>query len=131
MCIHNVISGDYDCFLFSKGFHSDSIVYGDGESRGKIGCHSNYTIGYTDLTSGHPVPNSPSAGRPVPYTIDQSFETAEHQINTQQPPSHMIDYWFDRLGLSLDPASLENPLNPTNVLTQWPPVDDVNDVSYN
>jgi len=31
--------------------------------------------------------------------------------NHPQSPSPVVDYWFDRLGLSLDPVLLENPSN--------------------
>ena len=33
-----------------------------------------------------------------------------------QPPSHVIDYWFDQLGLSLDPTS-------AGFLRPFPPLD--------
>ena len=40
-----------------------------------------------------------------------------------QPPPHVVDYWFDRLGLSspLDPTPSGNHLNPTGFLPQFPP----------
>ena len=46
-------------------------------------------------------------------------------VDVQQPPPHVVDYWFDRLGLSLDPTSSDNHLNATGSPFQFPLLDDV------
>ena len=40
-----------------------------------------------------------------------------------QPPPHVIDYWFGRLGLSLDPTSSGYPSNSIGRLCPFPPFD--------
>jgi len=50
-------------------------------------------------------------------------------MDIQQPPPHVVDYWFDWLGLSLDTTSSENPSNATGYPFQFPPFDGINYVS--
>ena len=45
--------------------------------------------------------------------------------DVQQPPPHVVDYWFDQLGLSLDPTSSENPPNATSSPFQVPLLDGI------
>ena len=73
--------------------------------------------------------SAPSAGRLVPSITDLSLETAEDLFRIQQPPPHVVDYWFDQLGLSLDPIQSENPSNPLSFLTQSRLVNSGDDVS--
>lgn len=44
-------------------------------------------------------------------SLVQMFPGAVNQDYAQQPPDHMINYWFHRLGLSLDTNLAETPLN--------------------
>jgi len=53
---------------------------------------------------------------------DESIVSKEDAVDTQQPPPHVVEYWFDRLGLSLDPTS-ENLLNATSSPFQFPQSD--------
>jgi len=59
---------------------------------------------------------------------DESFVSRENLVDIQQPPPHVVDYWFDRLGLSLDPTS-EIPLNATSPPFQFPQFDGTGYVS--
>ena len=74
------------------------------------------------FTSSRGFRSAPSIGPPV------TSPTSEGLMDIQPPP-HVIDYWFDRLGLSLHPTSSGSPLNSTFFLTQSPLVDNGNDVS--
>ena len=41
-------------------------------------------------------------------------------MDIQQPPPHVVNYWFDQLGLSLDHTSSENPPNAAGSSPQFP-----------
>jgi len=69
------------------------------------------------------------AGGPTISITDESSKGTDNPIDIQQPPPHVVDYWFDRLGLSLDPTSSENPSSATGYPFQFPPFDDINYVS--
>jgi len=49
-------------------------------------------------------------------------------MNIHQPPDHVIDYWFDQLGLSLDLSS-ENSSNLVNFSSQFPLFNGIDGVS--
>jgi len=59
---------------------------------------------------------------------DESFVSRDNPVDTQQPPPHVVDYWFARLGLSFDLTS-ENPLNATSSPFQFPRSDGTGYVS--
>ena len=65
------------------------------------------------------------ARQPLASVTNESFESTENSLDIQQPPPHVIDYWFHRLGLSLDPTSSENPSNATGSLFQSPQFDGI------
>jgi len=124
MCIHDATSYDCDVCL---PLHSAHILYGVADSGERINYH--YTNGYTNFTSTDTALSSPSAQRPIRSTPDQPVETTENSMNMQQPPDDVIDYWFDRLGLSLDFPSSENSSNQTNFSSQFPLFDEIDGVS--
>jgi hypothetical protein len=57
------------------------------------------------------------------------FESTENPVDIHQPPPHVVNYWFDRLGLSLDPTPSENPSNATSSPFQFPLLDGISYVS--
>jgi len=90
---------DWDCYPPSGvSPYPSPILHSHAESDGETDYHRIYPTCHTSL----PFPRQPVLSIP---TADQSL------VNIQQPPVHVVDYWFDRLGLSLDPASSENPSN--------------------
>ena len=62
-------------------------------------------------------------------TIDESFESMANPVDMQQPSPRVVNYWFDRLGLSLDTTLPENPSNPTSSPFQYPLFDGIIHVS--
>jgi len=127
MCIHNATSCDCDVRLPPKDLHSAPILYGVADSGERIDYH--YTTGYANFKSTDTAFSLPSAKRPVRSTPDQLVETTENPMDIQQPPDHVIDHWFDRLGLSLDLPSSENSSNLTNFSSQFPLFDGIDGVS--
>ena len=77
-----------------------------------------------DITS-----SVPFAKQPVTSATNESFESTENSLDIQQPPPHMVDYWFDQLGLSLDPTSSENSSNATGSPFKFPQLDGIIQVS--
>ena len=75
---------------------------------------------FEDITS-----TSLFARQPVIPATSESFETTEHPENIQQPPPHVIDYWFYQLGLSLGPTSSEDPPNAVSSSFQVPLLDGI------
>jgi len=124
MCIHDATS--YDCAVCLP-LPSTPILYGVADSGERI--NYNYTTGYANFTSTDTALSSPSAQQPARSTRDQPVETMENSMNMQQPPDDVIDYWFDRLGLSLDLPSSENSSNPTNFSFQFLLFDEIDGVS--
>ena len=127
MCIHDVTSCDCDVCLLSTDLHSAPILDGAADSGERI--HYHYTTACTNFTSTDTALSSPSAQRPVRSTPDQLVETTDNSMNIHQPPDHVIDYWFHRLGLSLDRPSSENSSNLTNFSSQFPLFDGIDGVS--
>ena len=60
---------------------------------------------------------------------NESFERTEDPATIQQPPPYVIDYWFDHLGLSLDPSFSEHCPNATSSPFQFPMFDGITYVS--
>ena len=113
----------------STGLHSALIMHADARIGETSNCSYTYTIGYT----GSMFVDTPSSllfarGRTISIT-DESSKGTDNPMDIQQPPPHVVDYWFDRLGLSLDPTSSENPSNATGYPFQFPPFDDISYVS--
>ena len=120
MCIHNTTSRDCDYCLPSGSVHSAPISHSDAGREGKINWNCTYPPSPTSFTSPDATSSSAHASLPDFSSIDQSLESVEHSIYTLQPPPHVIDFWFDRLGLSLDPTSWGNP---AGSLSRLPPFD--------
>jgi hypothetical protein len=78
----------------------------------------------TDITS-----SLAFAKQPAISATSEPHESLGNPVNIQQPPPHVVDYWFDRLGLSLDSTSLENPSNATSSSFQFPIFDGTTYVS--
>ena len=103
--------------------HADARI-GEG-----INCPHEYAAGHTgsmfeDITSVLLF-----ARQPLTSATSESFESTENSLDIQQPPPHVIDYWFDHLGLSLDPTSSENPSNATRSPFEFPQFDGIIHVS--
>ena len=126
MCIHNITYCGIDCCLPQISLHSAPISHSDARSGERINCHSTHTQFHTSYTSADVDTTSSVAFESVPVfsAADKSFESMEDLVDIQPPP-HVIDYWFDRLGLSLDPTSSEpgNPSDPVGFLCAFPPLD--------
>jgi len=127
MCTHDATSRDCDVCLLSTDLHSGPILYGVTDSGERIDYH--YTTGYANFTSTDTALSSPSAHHPVRSTPDQPVETTENSMNIQQPHYHVIDYWFNRLGLSLDLPSSGNSSNLTNFSSHFPFFNGIDGVS--
>ena len=127
MYTQNTIYCDSDCCLPSGSLHSAPISHGDARSGEGINDHSTHSPIHTSCTSLDVDTTSrlALAGISAP---DQSLEKMVDLVDIQPPP-HVIDYWFDRLGLSLDPTSSGNPLDSVGFLCSFPPLDGNNYVS--
>ena len=113
----------------SLGLHSAPILYTDVKSGDKNDSQCTCTTCCTGF-----IPAGATSGllferEPRPSTTDRSFESTEDPIDIHQPPPHVVNYWFDWLGLSLDPTTSENPSNATGSLFQFPPFDGIDYVS--
>ena len=104
--------------------HSVPSSHGDARSGERIYYHSTHSPSHTSYTSLD-VDTAPSlalASVPVFSAIDESFESMVDMVDIQPPP-HVIDYWFDRLGLSLDSTSSGNPSDAVGFLFPFPRLD--------
>ena len=113
----------------SPGLHPAPILHADAKGGDQINCQYTHTTCRTGFMSECATSSLPLQSQPVLSTTDESFESTEDPIDIHQPPPHVIDYWFDQLGLSLDPTSLENPSNATDSPLQFPPFDGIDYVS--
>ena len=126
MCIHNTTYYDSDHCLPSGSLHSAPISHGDARGGERVNYRYTHTPFHTSYTS--PDVDIGTASRltlasvPVFSAIDQSFESMVDKVDIQPAP-HVIDYWFDRLGLSLDPISSRNLSNSIGRLCPSPPLD--------
>ena len=105
------------------------ILHADARIGEKINCPYEYTTGRTASMSEDITPTLLFARQPLTSATNESFESTGNPSDIQQPPPHVIDYWFDYLGLSLDPTSSENPSNATSSPFQFPPFDGMIHVS--
>ena len=128
MCIHNTMYYHNDCCLSSGSLHSAPVSHGDASSGERTDYHSTHTPTHTSYTSPD-VDTTPSlalASVPVFSAADQSLQSLSMEdLVDIQPPPHVIDYWFELLGLSLDPTSSEsgNPSDSVGFLCPFPPLD--------
>ena len=97
---------------------------GDASSGERFNYHSTYTPLHTSYTwpALDATPNLALASTPVLSATDQSPESMVDMVDIQPPP-HVIDYWFDRLGLSLDPTLSGNLSDSVGFLFPFPPLD--------
>ena len=123
MCIQNTTSHDYDCSLPSGSVHVAPISDRNARNGERINWSYTHTPAHTRFISPDATSSSVSASLPAFSAIDQFFEAVEDSIYTQQPPPHVINFWFDRLGLSLDPTPWGNPSNSAGFLPRLPPLD--------
>jgi len=120
MYICDAISRDCDCNMNSTRLPSAPILHAVARIGERIDCQYAYTIDHTgslstDITSGLLF-----ARQPAISATNEPFEILGDPVDIQQPPPHVVDYWFDQLGLSLDPTSSENPSNATGSSFQFP-----------
>ena len=85
-------------------------------------------IDFQYLYSPHYSPSFPPSISPSPspagQLLDLSFKGGINPECTQQPPSYVIDYWFHRLGLSVQATSSETLSNSTTVPPLFQTFDD-------
>ena len=126
MCIHNTMYYHSDCCLPSGILHSAPISHCNARSGERINYHSTHTPFHACCTSPDigTTPSLALASVPVFSAADQSLQAIEDLVDIQPPP-HVVDYWFDRLGLSLDPTSSwsGNPSDSVGFLCAFPPLD--------
>ena len=132
MCIHNTTYYHSDCCLPSGSLHSAPTSHGEARSGERINYHSTRTPFHTSYTSPDidTIPSLALANVPVFSPADQSLQSMEDLVDIQPPP-HVIDYWFDLLGLSLDSTSSEsrNPSDSVGFLCAFPPFNGIHYVS--
>ena len=126
MYTQNTIYCDSDCYSPSGTLHSAPSSHGDARSGERINDHSTHSpihVGCTSLDEGT-TSSLALASMPVFSATDQSLESMVDLVDIQPPP-HVINYWFDRLGLSLDPTSSRsgNPSDSVGFLFPFPPLD--------
>ena len=111
------------------GLHSAPFLHANAKRGDRINCQHAHTTCSTSYISACSTSSLPFARQPVPSTIDELFESTNHQMDIHQPPPNVVDYWFDQLGLSLDPISSETPSNATDSPFQFTLFDGINFVS--
>jgi len=109
---------------------SAPILHADARIGERTDCQYSYTVDHigslsTDITS-----SLFSARQPAIAATNEPFEILGDPVDIQQPPPHVIDYLFEQLGLSLDPAPPENPSNATSSSFQFPLFDSTTYVGY-
>ena len=126
MCISDSISCDCDCLMNSTGLLSAPTLHPDARIGERFNCQYAYTTGHTgsmstDITS--------SLRLAVISSTNEAFESTGDLVDIQQPPPHVVDYWYDQLELSLDLTSPANPSNATSSASLFPPFDSTIHVS--
>jgi hypothetical protein len=128
MCIYDIITSDCDYSVSSDSWDpAHNLGQCEQPPRGAIKCGYIDTTYYTSFTSPEPAPMMPSARQQVLSSTDQPFE--ENLVDMQRPPPHVVDYWFDKLGLSLDPTSSEGSSNSTAISSELSLIDAIDYVS--
>ena len=132
MCIYDAIACDCDCDfpMNSTGLSSAPILHTDARIGEKINGKYTHNTDYTGPVSTDIISRSPFASQPVISATNQSFESTGISADIQQPPPHVVDYWFNQLGLSLDPLSPENHTKATCSSFQFPLFDSIIYVSW-
>ena len=105
--------------------HSAPFLHTDAKIGEKINYQYDYTTGHTGSMPEYITSSLLFARQPVISAPNESLESIENPADIHQPPPRVIDYWFDQLGLSVDPISLENPSNATSSPFQFPMVDGI------
>jgi len=131
MCIYDAISCDYDCYMnsTSASFPPVPILHADARSGEGINYQYPYTTGHAGSMSTDITSSLLFARQPAISATNEPFESLWDPVDIQQPPPHVIDYWFDQLGLSLDPTPSENSSNATSSSFQFPLFDSTTHVS--
>ena len=129
MCLYYANCSDYDCLMHSTGKHSGPILYADATLGEKIDYQCAYTTGRTGSIPEDITFSLLFAKQPVISATNESFVRTENPADIQQPPPHVIDYWFDHLGFSLDSSFSEHRPNATNSPFQFPIFDSITYVS--
>jgi len=132
MCILDAIScdSDSDCHMNSTGLSPPPILHADARIGERTDCQYACTVDHTGSLSTDITSSLLFARQPAISATNEPFESPGNPIEIYQPPPHVVDYWFDQLGLSLDPASPENPSNATNSSLQFPLFDSTTYVGY-
>ena len=94
-------------------------IHADAKLGEKIKYQYAYTTGRTDSIPEDTTSSLLFARQPAISTTNESFESAGNPADIQQPPPHVIDYWFGHLGLSLDPSITEHRPNGTSSLPMF------------
>ncbi len=105
--------------------HSAPILHADAKVGEKINRQYACTPGHTGSMPEDITSSLLFAKHPVISATHESLERTEYLADIQQPPSHVVDYWFDRLGLSLDPSFSEHRPNATSSPFQFPMFDGI------
>ena len=105
--------------------HSVPILQEGARIGGRINRQHVHTTGHTCSISEDITSTLPFARQPVISTINESFESTENSVDIHQPPPHVVNYWYNQLGLALDPTSSENPPNATGSSSQFPLFDGI------
>ena len=113
----------------SPGLHSAPILHADAKSEDRINRQYTNTTCFAGFMSAGTTSSLLLARQPVPSTTDEPFESTEDPVDIHQPHPHVVDYWFDQLGLSLDPSLSQNPSNATGPPFQFPLFDGTDHVS--
>ena len=81
---------------------SSPSIHDEAKTVSNINSHNTYPLYFPSL-SAVVATTPPSGGQ-----MDLPFRDAGNPSCIQQPPNHVIDYWFHRLGLSVQTTSAEN-----------------------
>jgi len=130
MCICNAISCDCDCHMNSTRLPSAPILHADARIGERTDCQYSYTADNAGSLSTDIRSSLLFARQPVIAVTNEPFEILGDPVDIQQPPPHVVDYWFERLGLSLDPAPPENLWNARSPSFQFPLFDSTTYVGY-
>ena len=127
MCIYDTITCDCDCDfpMTSTGLPSAPILHTSARTGEGINGKYAYNTGHTGSMSTDIISRSPFARQPVISATNLQFESTGISADIQQPPPHVVDYWFNQLGLSLDPISPENHAKATSSSFQFPLLDSI------
>jgi len=119
MCISDAISCDYDCYMNSTSSPPAPTLHADARNGEGINYQYPYTAGHVGSMSTDITSSLLFARQPAISATNEPFESLCNPVDIQQPPPHVVDYWFDQLGLSLDPTPSENSSNATSSSFQF------------